>query len=247
MVLFLEQILEPRKVPLLPTKTAQRFTTLRQTSSKCDLGYLFWFLVIEVNVRSSSFSTYVFWRSLTHWCFDVCCTCISCCGAGTAADTENTTNNISSQLELHRLRTDRESRVATACRLLKQMLYKYQGHVSAALVLGGVDINGPALYSIYPHGSVDKLPYVTMGSGSLAAMGVFEDGFKPDMDKEEVQYANQWYAVFMSCSLQGSTDRPVRPFREHNIAPVLNATVSVFLLIVEMPLQRVSDKSLLWC
>jgi len=110
---------------------------------------------------------------------------IYCCGAGTAADTENTTNLISSQLELHRLQTDRQSRTSTACRMLKQMLFKYQGQISAALVLGGMDINGPALYSIYPHGSVDKLPYVTMGSGSLAAMGVFEDGFKPDMTKEE--------------------------------------------------------------
>lgn len=69
--------------------------------------------------------------------------------------------------------------------MLKQMLYRYQGQVSAALVLGGMDVNGPALYSIYPHGSTDKLPYVTMGSGSLAAMGVFEDGFKVDMEKEE--------------------------------------------------------------
>jgi 20S proteasome subunit beta 2 len=69
--------------------------------------------------------------------------------------------------------------------MLKQMLFKYHGQISAALVLGGMDVNGPALYSIYPHGSVDKLPYVTMGSGSLAAMGVFEDGFKPDMSREE--------------------------------------------------------------
>lgn len=110
---------------------------------------------------------------------------IYCCGAGTAADTENTTNIISSQLELHRLRTGRKSRVTTANKMLKQMLYRYQGHISAALVLGGVDVTGPALYSIYPHGSTDKLPYVTMGSGSLAAMGVFEDGWKPEMSRED--------------------------------------------------------------
>ena len=78
-------------------------------------------------------------------------------------------------------RTGRKSRVSTSNRMLKQMLYRYQGNISAALVLGGVDINGPSLYSIYPHGSTDKLPYVTMGSGSLAAMGVFEDGWHPDM------------------------------------------------------------------
>lgn len=40
---------------------------------------------------------------------------------------------------------------------------RYQGYIGAALVLGGVDVTGPHLYSIHPHGSTDKLPYVTMG------------------------------------------------------------------------------------
>lgn len=101
----------------------------------------------------------------------------SCCGAGTAADTEMTTNLISSQLELLRLNTGREVRVTTANTLLKRMLFRYQGHVSAALVLGGVDAIGPHIYSIHPHGSTDRLPYTTMGSGSLAAMAVFEGFF----------------------------------------------------------------------
>lgn len=65
--------------------------------------------------------------------------------------------------------------------LLKRMLFQYQGHVSAALVLGGVDVTGPHLYTVYPHGSTDKLPFVTMGSGSLAAMSVFEHGYKDGM------------------------------------------------------------------
>ncbi|KAG5190668.1 26S proteasome beta type 7 subunit [Tribonema minus] len=110
---------------------------------------------------------------------------IYCCGAGTAADTEKTTELISSQLDLLRLSTGTQSRVVTACTMLKRMLFRYQGHVSAALVLGGVDATGPHLYNIYPHGSSDKLPYVTMGSGSLAAMSVFETGYKEDMTEEE--------------------------------------------------------------
>jgi 20S proteasome subunit beta 2 len=110
---------------------------------------------------------------------------IYCCGAGTAADTEYTTKNISSQLELHRLNSGRQVRVVAANRLLRQYLFRYQGHVSAALVLGGVDINGPYLGTIAPHGSSDRLPYVTMGSGSLAAMSVFEDRFRPDLSEEE--------------------------------------------------------------
>jgi len=116
---------------------------------------------------------------------------IYCCGAGTSADTENTTGLISSQLKLHRLATRKESKVATAMTMLKQTLFKYQGHVSAALVLGGVDIDGPHIYSVYPHGSTDKLPFVTMGSGSLAAMAVFEQGWKEDLELEEAKYLVQ--------------------------------------------------------
>jgi 20S proteasome subunit beta 2 len=94
---------------------------------------------------------------------------------------------ISSKLALHRYSTGRQTRVATAMTMLKRMLFRYQGHVSAALVLGGVDLEGSHLYTIYPHGSTDKLPFVTMGSGSLAAMAVFEERFKDDMTEEEAK------------------------------------------------------------
>ena len=49
-------------------------------------------------------------------------------------------------------------------------------------MLGGVDSTGPNLFTVHPHGSTDKLPYVTMGSGSLAAMAVFESGWKANME-----------------------------------------------------------------
>eukprot|EP00640_Fibrocapsa_japonica_P003058 CAMPEP_0113942838 /NCGR_PEP_ID=MMETSP1339-20121228/11693_1 /TAXON_ID=94617 /ORGANISM="Fibrocapsa japonica" /LENGTH=262 /DNA_ID=CAMNT_0000947481 /DNA_START=164 /DNA_END=952 /DNA_ORIENTATION=+ /assembly_acc=CAM_ASM_000762 len=110
---------------------------------------------------------------------------IYCCGAGTAADTEKTTEMISSQLELLRLNTGTNSRVVTAMTMLKRHLFRYQGHVSAALVLGGVDHTGGHLFMVWPHGSTDHLPFCTMGSGSLAAMSVFETGYKDDMSEEE--------------------------------------------------------------
>lgn len=110
---------------------------------------------------------------------------IYCCGAGTAADTEYTTNLISNKLTLHRLNSRREVRVATAMTMLKQYLFRYQGHIGAALVLGGVDVTGPHLHTIYPHGSTDQLPYVTMGSGSLAAMAIFEARWRAGLEREE--------------------------------------------------------------
>ncbi|KAI9506695.1 proteasome subunit beta type-7 [Coemansia spiralis] len=91
-----------------------------------------------------------------------------CCGAGTAADTEFTTSMASSQLALHSLNTGREARVATAMTMLKQYLFRYQGHIGAYLVLGGYD-----------------LPFVTMGSGSLAAMSVFESRWRAGLSREE--------------------------------------------------------------
>ncbi len=81
--------------------------------------------------------------------------------------------------------TGTQSRVVTAMTLLKRMLFRYQGHVSAALVLGGVDVTGAHLYTVWPHGSTDKLPYVTMGSGSLAAMSIFEAGYRDHMSEDE--------------------------------------------------------------
>lgn len=112
---------------------------------------------------------------------------IYCCGAGTAADTEAVTGMIASNLELHRMATKRTSRVITALTQLKTHLFKYQGHVGAALVLGGCDSNGPHLFTVYPHGSSDALPFATMGSGSLAAMAVFESDFKENMTEEEAK------------------------------------------------------------
>ena len=64
---------------------------------------------------------------------------------------------------------------------------RYGGNISAALVLGGVDCKGSHLFSIHPHGSVDELSYTTMGSGSLAAMAIFEVGWHEDMEEEEAK------------------------------------------------------------
>ena len=112
---------------------------------------------------------------------------IMCCGAGTAADTEKLTALISSRLTLERLTSGRQSRVEACQRFLKNYLYQYQGHVGAAIVLGGCDALGPHLSTVAPHGSTDRLPFVSMGSGSLAAMAVLEMRYKDNMSEEEAK------------------------------------------------------------
>ncbi|KAK5851604.1 hypothetical protein PBY51_023146 [Eleginops maclovinus] len=107
---------------------------------------------------------------------------IYCCGAGVAADAEITTQIMASNVELHMLNTGRPALVTMVTRQLKQMLFRYQGHIGSSLIVGGVDVTGAQLYSVYPHGSYDKLPFLTMGSGAAAAVSVFEDRFKPNME-----------------------------------------------------------------
>eukprot|EP00759_Apiculatamorpha_spiralis_P004461 PhF_6_TR12622/c1_g1_i1/m.19956/K02739/PSMB7; 20S proteasome subunit beta 2 len=124
---------------------------------------------------------------------------IMCCGAGTAADTEKVTAMVSSKLTLERLATNKQSRVQSCLTRLKQHLYQYQGHISAALVLGGFDVHGPWLGTVAPHGSTDRLPYVSMGSGSLAAMAVLENNYKDNMTEEECKklvHDAIWAGVF---------------------------------------------------
>ncbi|XP_078501972.1 proteasome subunit beta type-7-like isoform X1 [Lissotriton helveticus] len=127
---------------------------------------------------------------------------IYCCGAGVAADAEVTTQLISSNMQLHALSTGRTPRVVTVNRMLKQMLFRYQGHIGASIIVGGVDCKGSHLYSIYPHGSTDTLPFVAMGSGSAAAIAVLEDRFKPNLEREDAkQLVREAITAGITCDL----------------------------------------------
>ncbi|KAJ8335310.1 hypothetical protein SKAU_G00409490 [Synaphobranchus kaupii] len=112
---------------------------------------------------------------------------IYCCGAGTAADTEKTTDMLRSNLALQSLAMGRNPRLVMACRILQDFLYRHRGQISAMLLLGGVDYTGPHIFTVGPYGSVNKAPFETMGSGSLPALAVFEDRFKPNMSEEEAK------------------------------------------------------------
>lgn len=110
---------------------------------------------------------------------------IWCAGAGTAADTEMVTQLIALNLELHSMWQARQPRVITALTMLKQHLFKYQGHLGAYLICAGVDPSGAHLMSVQAHGSTDIGEYQSLGSGSLAAMAVLELNWRPDMSRDE--------------------------------------------------------------
>lgn len=91
----------------------------------------------------------------------------------------------SAELDLHGLNTGRQVPLICASMMLRRTLFRYQGHISAALVMGGVDKYGPHINCIHPCGSIDKIPYAAMGSGTLAAMAVLEQGWNPELGLED--------------------------------------------------------------
>ncbi|KAL8439816.1 hypothetical protein Efla_004342 [Eimeria flavescens] len=109
-------------------------------------------------------------------------------GAGTAADLDHMCDWLASQVELHRMNTyTKRPRVGMAVCVLSQELFKYQGYRGCAVVLGGVDVKGPSLFKIHPHGSTDSASYAAMGSGSLNAMAVLEAGYKDGLTEAEAK------------------------------------------------------------
>jgi proteasome beta subunit len=54
-------------------------------------------------------------------------------------------------------------------------------------IVGGIDSEGPSLYSLDPLGSVLPDKYTVVGSGTEIAMGVIEDGYKENMSLEEAK------------------------------------------------------------
>ena len=92
---------------------------------------------------------------------------------------------IKRELELHRLNTHKENRVQMAALRLCSHAFRYGGNIGTHLIVGGVDCRGPQLIETDSHGHSAFSPFHTTGSGSLAAMAIFESRYKEGMSKEE--------------------------------------------------------------
>lgn len=63
--------------------------------------------------------------------------------------------------------------------------FRYQGQLGTHFIVGGVDTTGNHLFSVDNDGNYYSFPFLTMGSGCLAAMSIFETEFRDDMSEEE--------------------------------------------------------------
>ena len=92
---------------------------------------------------------------------------------------------IKRELELHRLNTHSESRVQMAVGRMANHLFRHGGHIGLHTIVGGFDCKGPQLVEVQNDGNNFANCYLTMGSGCLAAMGIFESEYKENMSEED--------------------------------------------------------------
>ena len=111
--------------------------------------------------------------------------------AGTVSDVQLLAKYIRAELNLKKIRTDRESTVKEAANLLSMMVYNNIRKMSmipgiSHFIIGGTDDSGFHIYDLAPDGSIIEIDdYTTSGSGSVIVYGVLETLFHEKMSVEE--------------------------------------------------------------
>lgn len=102
--------------------------------------------------------------------------------AGAVADAQALIRWVRSEATLYRMRKGEEMSVDGVSTLLANIMFSNRYYpLIVQLIIGGIDKQGPKLYSIDPLGSSIEDKVIATGSGSPVAYGVLDDSFKEDM------------------------------------------------------------------
>jgi proteasome beta subunit len=109
--------------------------------------------------------------------------------AGSVGDAQALQRYIQAELRLYNFNEGRRIPVSAAAHLIANMLYSRRFYpYMVQLIIGGHDEKGPHVFSFDPTGSIqDEKEYFSTGSGSVMALGVLEDKYRPDMPVEEAK------------------------------------------------------------
>lgn len=106
--------------------------------------------------------------------------------AGTVADAQRTVDILTANAQLYKISNGRPMPVHAAARLIANLLFSARFMpLLTQVLIGGMDDNGPHVFSLDPLGSLTEEKCVATGSGSPIAYGVLEDKFKEDMSVAE--------------------------------------------------------------
>jgi len=108
--------------------------------------------------------------------------------AGLVSDMQVLIREVAAYGNLFSLDVGRPLSVRSAAKLMANLLFNRRlAPLITQTIVGGVDDEGPSLYSLDPLGSVLPDKYTVVGSGTEIAMGVVEEGFKENMNLEDAK------------------------------------------------------------
>ena len=108
--------------------------------------------------------------------------------AGLVSDMQVLIREVSAYGNLFRLDVGRPISVRSAAKLMSNLLFNRRlAPLITQTIVGGVDEEGPSLYSLDPLGSLLPDKFTVVGSGTEIAIGVVEEGYKDNMNAEEAK------------------------------------------------------------
>jgi len=106
--------------------------------------------------------------------------------AGLIGDMQILMREIAAYTRLYELDNRRNISVRSAAKMLSSVLFqrRFFPYITQTIV-GGVDEEGPNVYTLDPFGSVIPDKYAAVGSGAEVAVGVLESSYKDGLSLEE--------------------------------------------------------------
>ncbi len=103
--------------------------------------------------------------------------------AGSVGDAQSLMKVIEAEVSLYEMRNNQKISIKAAASLTANILRS--GPMMVQTLLGGVDENGPSLYSLDPAGGMIKDTFISTGSGSIVAYGGLEDRYEEGINVDE--------------------------------------------------------------
>ena len=106
--------------------------------------------------------------------------------AGLVADMQILTRQVSAYAKLFELNNGRRISVKAASKTMSNLLFQRRFFpYFTQTIVGGIDDEGPSLYTLDPMGSLIPDKYATIGSGAQIAVGVLEESYREGLTLEE--------------------------------------------------------------
>jgi proteasome beta subunit len=145
--------------------------------------------------------------------------------AGLVSDMQVLVREVEAYVNLFVLDAGRPISVRSTAKLMSNLLFNRRlGPLITQTIVGGMDDEGPSIYSLDPLGSVLPDKYTVVGSGTELAMGVIEEGYKENM------------------SLQEAKELVVKAFKSAISRDIMSGDGTDFLIITKDGIQEESTK-----